>query len=194
MFVKGAHARSFDLPFGKSHRDRGVRRDSHDAIGIELRVMVEAEPEPSSKRNRTGDAPQPVQPGVDAGQLGDASQLAHAAKAAPPWRARPGDDAGKLGDASQLARPAKAGPRNCLQYNVAEVLEQEIRNFWDNRGDEGVALQQEVKQLRHLLFRRIKHPVAQDVWFPGASQPREEQHVAAVVPTVFVMDQIKKAI
>ena len=54
IFVKGALAKSFDLPFGRSHRDRGIRRDDHDDIGIELRVTVESEPTPSSKRNRTG--------------------------------------------------------------------------------------------------------------------------------------------
>ena len=53
IFVKGAHARSFELPFGFSHADRGVRPDRHDAIGIELRVMAEAMPEPATKRNRT---------------------------------------------------------------------------------------------------------------------------------------------
>ena len=53
IFVKGAIARSFDLPFGRSHRDRGIRRDDHDAIGIELRVNIEP-PTPSPKRNRTG--------------------------------------------------------------------------------------------------------------------------------------------
>ena len=58
IFVIGAHAKSFDLPFDKSHRDRGVRNDDHDAIGIELRVIVESEPEPLSKRTRF--APQPV--------------------------------------------------------------------------------------------------------------------------------------
>ena len=34
IFVKGANASSFELPFGKSHTDRGVRNDDHDAIGI----------------------------------------------------------------------------------------------------------------------------------------------------------------
>ena len=53
IFVKGAHAKSFDLPFGASHRDRDIWNDSHDAIAIELRVMAEAKPEPVSKRNRT---------------------------------------------------------------------------------------------------------------------------------------------
>ena len=46
IFVKGAHAKSFDLPLGPSHRNWGVRNRSHDAIAIELRVKAEAEPEP----------------------------------------------------------------------------------------------------------------------------------------------------
>ena len=52
IFVKGANAHSFDLPVGYSHRDRGIRHDTHDAIGIELRVNIES-PTPSSKRNRS---------------------------------------------------------------------------------------------------------------------------------------------
>ena len=36
VLVKGANAKPFDLPFGISHGDRGMRHDQHDAIGIEL--------------------------------------------------------------------------------------------------------------------------------------------------------------
>ena len=84
IFVKGANAMSFDLPFGSSerkamelafgrtmHRDRGVWNDCHDAIGIELRVKAEAEPEPASKRNRMCSD----QSDDDACQPGDAPQL-----------------------------------------------------------------------------------------------------------------------
>ena len=53
IFVKGANARSFELPFGVSHEDRGPRNDNHDAIGIQLRVLTETKPEPAPKRNRT---------------------------------------------------------------------------------------------------------------------------------------------
>ena len=42
IFVKGAHAESFDLPFGYSHEDRAIRNGSHDAIGVELRVKVKS--------------------------------------------------------------------------------------------------------------------------------------------------------
>ena len=52
MFVKGAHADIFELPFGVSHDDRGARNDNHDAIGIQLRVRTETKPEPAPKRNR----------------------------------------------------------------------------------------------------------------------------------------------
>ena len=139
IFVKGAHASSFDLPFGCSHRDRGVRHDQHDAIGIELRVNVEAEPEPASKTRKVGDASQLVRGGDDA--RGDV-----------PQRARGSDDARQLGDASQLAPIAKRKPRNCLSFRVGEHLEKEIRDFLESRGVEGMAMQREVKQLRHLLF------------------------------------------
>ena len=40
VFVKGAHAQSFDLPFGRSWPDRGTRNDEHDAIYVELKVHV----------------------------------------------------------------------------------------------------------------------------------------------------------
>jgi len=43
LFVKGAHAAAFDLPFGVSHRDRGVRSGCHDAIGVELRILRKEE-------------------------------------------------------------------------------------------------------------------------------------------------------
>ena len=52
IFVKGAKAMSFDLPFGKNHRDRGVRNDDHDAICVELRAMVQTEGERPAKTNR----------------------------------------------------------------------------------------------------------------------------------------------
>ena len=53
MFVRGGHAQCFELPFGVSHEDRGPRNDNHDAIGIELRVLAEAKPEPAAKSCRT---------------------------------------------------------------------------------------------------------------------------------------------
>ena len=78
IFVKGANAKSFDLPFGPSHGDRNIGKDIHDAIGIELRVKVESSnmPEPSSKRNRTNDHSQSARDDEYASQPSDASQLA----------------------------------------------------------------------------------------------------------------------
>ena len=53
MFVKGAHARVFELPFGASYpEDRGPRNDEHDAMGIEMRVPAVLS-EPAIKRSRT---------------------------------------------------------------------------------------------------------------------------------------------
>ena len=53
IFVRGAHAQSFELPFGFSHKDRGPRKDQHDAMGVELRVLAETKPEPATKKSRT---------------------------------------------------------------------------------------------------------------------------------------------
>ena len=77
IFTKGAKAESFDLPFGPSHRDWGVRKDSHDAIAIELKVKAEAEPEPPSRTNRMCSD----QTDGDGCQPGDASQFAAASQA-----------------------------------------------------------------------------------------------------------------
>ena len=57
---------SFDLPFGKNHRDGGVRRDDHDAIGVELRTVVALKDTSPAERNRQGDAPQLVRDAASA--------------------------------------------------------------------------------------------------------------------------------
>ncbi len=69
IFVKGAHAESFDLPFGYSHEDRGIRNDS----GIELRVKVKSSIQPGASTN---DDRQSARDEEDASQSSDASQLA----------------------------------------------------------------------------------------------------------------------
>ena len=38
IFVRGAYATSFALPFGCSYKDRGIRNDSHDAMYVQLLV------------------------------------------------------------------------------------------------------------------------------------------------------------
>ena len=268
IIVKGANAMAFDLPFGKNHLDRGVRHDSHDAIGIDLRVMVEIDEASPSKRNRTGDAPQPARDDASASQparlgcdapdplAGVTAKAAPPAAAAPPpakdhgdephppevrpetlpqteiaaQPARHDDGASQPvrdpGDAPQaLPVPAKAqpqgkrqaGPRNALTHNVqypiiereaveprdaltrclnsvAASVERDVRAYWDSRGEAGVSVQRELKQLRLLLFRKKKHPVDKDLWIPGAAQPGEEQHVEAVVSEMFVLQQLKEVI
>ena len=107
--------------------------------------------------------------------------------------ARDDDDACHSGDAPQPARSSNTVPPvNALANH--EILEKHIREFWAYHGAEGEAVQKEVKQLRALLFRRQKHPVSQDIWIPGGSQPGEEQHVEAVVSEMFVLKQIKDVI
>ena len=76
----------------------------------------------------------------------------------------------------------------------AQKLEQSIRQFWDQRGEEGQGVQQELNQLRHLLFRRKKFPVEEDVWCPGAAQRGEPQHIEAVVSEVYVLKQLQDVI
>jgi len=137
IFVKGAIARSFDLPFGRSHRDRGIRHDDHDAIGIELRVNIEP-PTPSSKRNRTSDAP----------QLAPKKAVKLRVEIEPPT---PSSKRNRTSDAPQLA-PKKAV--NCLVHNVANNLEVSIRQFWENRGEEGAAVLKDGNNLRNMLFRK----------------------------------------
>ena len=167
MFVKGAHAQSFDLPFGHSHRDHGVRNNCHDAIGIELRVPLDSEPPRRHARPRQDD--------------GDSSQPAR-------------DD----GDASEPARDGGGGPQPARAADAmtrgACVVEAQIRQFWDSRGEEGALVQREIANLRPLLFRKKKHPVRRDLWFPGSDGPGEEQHVEAVVSETFVLNQIKEVI
>ena len=53
MFIKGAHARPFELPFGASYPDkRGPRNDKHDAFGLSINVPAILS-EPAIKTSRT---------------------------------------------------------------------------------------------------------------------------------------------
>ena len=95
---------------------------------------------------------------------------------------------------AQALLRATRKPDICPTNNAANDIGNQIRQFWDNRGEAGETLQQEVSHLRHLLFRRKKHPVPQDSWFPSGSHPGEVQHVEAVVSEIFVLKQIKQVI
>ena len=83
--------------------------------------------------------------------------------------------------------------RNSLTHGVAKHTERLVRDFWENRGEEGKTLKLEAKHMR-FLFRKTKHRVPQDIWMPGPSQPGEEQTVEAVVSEVFVLEQLKEVI
>ena len=52
LFVKGANASSFELPVGPSHIFRGVRNDSHDAFGVELRLYGGVRPSEAQQAQR----------------------------------------------------------------------------------------------------------------------------------------------
>ena len=190
IFVKGAHARSFDLPSGFSHSDCGLTNDDHDAIGIELRVMVEAEPEPAPKGNPTYS---------DQSESSDPKETVRAPVGLPLTCVQPAPDDDDTCDTDDAPQPARSSntvptPVNSLTNHAGDIVENHIREFWANRGEEGEAVQKEVKHLRTLLFRRQKHPVSQDIWIPGGSHPGEEQHVEAVVSEMFVLKQIKDVI
>ena len=83
---------------------------------------------------------------------------------------------------------------NILKSDVANSIEQDLREFWESRGEEGESVQRELQQLRMLLFRKRKLPVARDLWIPGAAQPGEQQYVETIVSETFVLQQIKDVI
>jgi hypothetical protein len=127
--------------------------------------------------NRSGGASQPASPPASAGggsqrtSSGDASQAAAAASLSP-W---------------QEAAAARRSPR---QEALIQQLDQDMRDFWENRkqGDVG-------EQLGDILFAKQRYPCPLDVWIVGDSQPGEkEQYVEAVVSKEHVMRQIQKVI
>ena len=81
-----------------------------------------------------------------------------------------------------------------LKSEDAVLLWKAIREFIEDHGIEGDVMHKEATQLRSHVFRKIKYPVKQDLWFPGASQPWEQQHVVAVVSERFVLQQLNEAI
>ena len=96
---------------------------------------LESEPAASSKgkRNDADDS------GVDWG--GDTAS-------------QPVEDGGDEPHPPGVKPKAAGGPRNALTHKVAESIEQQVREFWETRGEAGAAVLQEVKHLRMLLFRR----------------------------------------
>ena len=171
MFVKGAHAFTFDLPVGKNHAFCGDPNNTHDAIGIMLRVAVEGTDASPGKRTRTGrnDAAASHPVGLD----GDSCD--------PP---------------AAKVRRLESPPRSDLvqQRGMAAKVAKDLRAFWNARGEEGAAVQSDLKNLRHVLFRKTKLPVDKDLWISAAGPPGEQQHVEAVVSETFVLQQLKNVI
>ena len=134
-----------------------------------------------------GDAPQPARADDVACQQGDAPQLLLRGVHSP-------QRAADISACAQALLRATRTPDISSTSHAGSEIEKQIRQFWDDRGDEGVKLLQETKHLRTLLFRKKKHPVSQDLWFPGGSHSGEEQHVEAVVSDTFVLKQLKEVI
>ena len=113
-----------------------------------------------------------------------------------PCVARDENVACQQGDAPQLVQACNAvrKPVRCLTSHAASILKMQIRQFWDNRGQEEAAVQKVVKHLEALLFRKKKYPVSPELWIPGGCQPGEEQHVEAVVSNNSVLQQIKEVL
>ena len=143
-----------------------------------------------------GDAPQPARADDVACQQDDAPHLDRASNVVQallrgvhsPQRAA------DISPCAQALLRATRTPDISSTSHAGSEIEKQIRQFWDDRGDEGVKLLQETKHLRTLLFRKKKHPVSQDLWFPGGSHSGEEQHVEAVVSDTFVLKQLKEVI
>ena len=113
-----------------------------------------------------------------------------------PGLARDENVACQQGDAPQLVQACNAvrKPVRCLTSHAASILKMQIRQFWDNRGQEEAAVQKVVKHLEALLFRKKKYSVSPELWIPGGCQPGEEQHVEAVVSNNSVLQQIKEVL
>jgi len=195
LFVKGAHAEAFDLPVGVSYPDTGVRRDCHDAIGVELRILrnpasqqglkVRLAPNEGTRISRSG-ASQPAIP-TDATNVPAPSEVTLEANedtrilrsgASQPASSTDATDAPGPSDESSIA---------------ASTIEKQLRDWWNDRA-EGGRLHHEAMELRSLLFAKKKYPVEDDVWMPGASQPGETQYVNAVVSEVYALQQLKGVI
>ena len=187
LFVKGANAVAFDLPVGVSHPDRGVRKDSHDAFGVELRILRNpaSPPNEGTRISRRG-ASQPATP-TDATNVPAPSEVTLEANedtrilrsgASQPASSTDATDAPGPSDESSIA---------------ASTIEKQLRDWWNDRA-EGGRLHHEAMELRSLLFAKKKYPVEDDVWMPGASQPGETQYVNAVVSEVYVLQQLKGVI
>jgi hypothetical protein len=298
VLVKGAHAMSFDLPFGPSHRDRGVRKDQHDAIGVQLHIPSgarcgqgsehatpraiyvnkanliprsgasqpatsthgqtrgrESQPATSRERSRTGgargsedvtpcstqankvnltpriSASQPAtsthgQTCVESGTRhvpqvkqiprsgasrpatptnaheprpavssesdrndgnGTASHLVLGPRDVPP-RSGASQPATSLGAAARRAQDGTPQARNALKHEVAESVDSQMRMFWETHNPRAL---KETGDLRRILFAKTKHPVPDDLWIAGASQPGEQQYVVAVVSQEHVLRQLQ---
>ena len=121
---------SFDLPVGSSYkRDRGVRNDSHDAIGVRLRVPLAA-----SKKKRASDPMPEAEVPANKTRFSESAAMPGAASQAADILDEAQDDESTgqadddvsidVDDVSQSAKDVETG----------------LREFWNNRGEAGLSL------------------------------------------------------
>ena len=60
----------------------------------------------------------------------------------------------------------------------------------DNQGDG----QNDIAQLRSLLFRKVLYPTLRDLWRSGAAQPGDQPCVEAAVSEAFALQQLKEVL
>ena len=74
------------------------------------------------------------------------------------------------------------------------AIAEKIRAWFNERGSDDVDDQRVLNQLQKLIFHKVKHPVPEDRWIPGASQPGERQTVNAVVSAEYTGMMVEQTI
>ena len=196
VLVKGAYAKSFDLPFGPSHHDRGpgLINDQHDAIGIELRFHSlntprsgASQPAASSHDQARGRASQSAssrERSRSGGGRGSEDGAPHATFAdkikdymehsmRPQTRSgAPQPASSTLAPGPQPSVPRDAPRRGAPQpvtspgATATEVAET-VNQDMRSFWEYHPEARTETPQLRSILFARTKHPVPDDLWITG---------------------------
>ena len=194
VLVKGTNAKPFDLPFGISHGDRGMRHDQHDAIGIELHFHSlstprsgASQPAASSHDQARGRASQSAssrERSRSGGGRGSEDGAPHATFAdkikdymehsmRPQTRSgAPQPASSTLAPGPQPSVPRDAPRRGAPQpvtspgATATEVAET-VNQDMRSFWEYHPEARTETPQLRSILFARTKHPVPDDLWITG---------------------------
>ena len=182
-FVRGCSSQAFDVTIGASYRDRGIRNDCHDFVGVTVSVPLFHIPEaPRQKKLRfeggveVKASPETLQPKPVSEDVASASaSVSH-----------PGVDASSATALSSQPNRS-AGPRNALTYCVGENIVKDMKAWYAERvDDENVA--KTWKHLHNVLFKKVRVPYKADIWCQA------EEGTPMVVSEEFVASQVKKVI